>query len=158
MVARSLARPGRARTHKSRFSALYSYAATGQRTVRRGSSQAGCDGRAHARPAARRVGPPVSVRVGLAASPRLRARSRIPSHFWPPIHPEAGGVRPFFTGVEYCPNATSSRLVSRAPRRPEDCELFLTGPSETRKQRRQTGCPARTPGLPYRLTQRCRSC
>ena len=58
----------------------------------------------------------------------------------------SGGVRPFFTGVEYCPNAPSSRLASRAPRRPEDCELFLTGPSETRKQRRQTGCPARTPG------------
>ena len=27
------------------------------------------------------------------------------------MHPEAGGVRPFFTGVEYCSYAPSSRLA-----------------------------------------------
>ena len=35
------------------------------------------------------------------------------------MHPKAGGARPFFTGVEYCLYAPSSRLASRAPRRPK---------------------------------------
>ena len=55
----------------------------------------------------------------VTANAQLRAHARTTSHFGPPMHPEAGGVRPFFTGVEYCAYAPSSRLANRAPRRPK---------------------------------------
>jgi len=53
------------------------------------------------------------------------------AHFRPPIHPEAGGVRAFFTGVEYCAYAPSSRLAmaGRDMRTtPQNGTLFLRGP------------------------------
>ena len=50
----------------------------------------------------------------LAASTYLRARSKITSHSWPPIHP----VWRRYSSVEYCRYAPSSRLASRASRHP----------------------------------------
>ena len=47
------------------------------------------------------------------------------------MHPEAGGVRPFFTGVEYCPYAPSSRLAMAGrgmSTTPQNGQLFLRGP------------------------------
>ena len=49
---------------------------------------------------------------------------KITSRFWPPIHP----VWRRCLSVEYCRYAPSSRRASRAPRRPQSANVFLTGP------------------------------
>src|SRR5712664_1496107 len=54
----------------------------------------------------------------------LRARQRITSTFWTPMHP--AGLR--CSSLAYARYARSSRLAGRAPRRPECKRYSLTGP------------------------------
>ncbi len=68
----------------------------------------------------------------------LRARSRITSHFWAPIHP----VWRRYSSVEYCRYAPSSRLASRAPRRPQECELILDRTLTQQLRRAAVSIPA----------------
>ena len=61
--------------------------------------------------------------------PGLRARARITSHFGPPMHP----VWRRCSSVEYCPYAPSSRLASRAPRRPKMGTYSYADPTAARR-------------------------
>src|SRR5712664_2426323 len=56
----------------------------------------------------------------------LRARQRITSTFWTPMHP--AGLR--CSSLAYARYARSSRLAGRAPRRPECKRYSLTGPND----------------------------
>ena len=67
----------------------------------------------------------------LHPSPPLHFKSprKKTSHFRPPMHP----VRRRYSSVEYCPYAPSSRLASRAPRRPKMGTYSYADPNLTRE-------------------------
>ena len=80
------------------------------------------------------------------------------------MHPVTGAVRLPLSGVEYCPYAPSSRLASRAPRRPKlgsySCADLMRGHYRARPLPRLRGRPfpdrSKRPGFDARLAERSR--